>query len=262
MTSSHLRTILNLVLPLLQPVVGALPVLGLGMTMGQMSAASETPVTPAAYAFAIWAPIFLLAIVWGIWQALPAGRDSVAARRLGWPLAGAFACSNLWMLLAQATGNGWHLVVVILLFLACALAAFFMARSEPPVGWPDAWVIAPLTGLLAGWVSAATFANIAGAARISGAIEPDGAAGTLAAVLILLAAGGFALGVLWVGRGAPWYAAAFAWALAAILYANTVGRDFNPAVAVVSAGLLALALAMSWQRARADRRQRLATPLV
>ncbi|MDB5370154.1 MAG: hypothetical protein JWP20_1712 [Roseomonas sp.] len=261
MTSHNLRTVLNLVLPLLQPVMGALaPVFGIGMTMGQMSAASETPVTPAPYAFSIWAVIFTLAIAWGIWQALPAGRDSVAARRLGWPLAGAFACSNLWMLLAQLTDNGWHLVVVILLFLACALAAFFIARSEPRVGWPDVWIIAPLTGLMAGWVSAATFANIAGAAVMSGAIAPDGAAGALAAILILLAAGGFALGVLWVGRGAPWYAAAFCWALVAILYANTIGRAFNPAVAAVTAGLLALAVAISWQRAQADRRQRL-TPV-
>ncbi|MBO1076428.1 hypothetical protein [Roseomonas marmotae] len=251
MNNQYLRTLLNLVLPILQPVIGALPtVFGIGMSMAEMSASSETPVTPASYAFSIWGLIFALSIAWGIWQALPAGRDSVAARRLGWPLAGVFALSNLWMLLAMMTGNGWHLVIVILLLLACALAAFFTARAEPPQGWVDSWIIYPLTGLFAGWVSAASFANIAGAALLSGAIPPSGAGSTLAAILLLLAAAGLALGVLWVGRGAPWYAGAFVWALLAIVYANTAEREVNLVVAVVTMGLLVLVVAVSWQRMR------------
>jgi hypothetical protein len=255
MTSNNIRTGLNLVLPLLQPLVGAMaPLFGIGMTQGEMSAASETPVTPAGYAFSIWAVLFALAIAWGIWQALPAGRDSVAARRLGWPLAGVFALCNLWMILSSLTGNGWHLVVVMLLSLGCVLTALYISRSLPSSGWIDGWVIHPLTGMLAGWISAATFANIAGAALITGAIRADGAAGTLAAIMILLAAAGLALGVLWTTKGAPWYAAAFAWALAAIVYANTLERAFNPAVAAVSAGLLALVVAITWQRARMRQR--------
>jgi hypothetical protein len=254
MTTGSLRTALNLVLPLLQPLAGALaPLFGIGMTMAEMSAGSETPVTPASYAFIIWSLLFALSIAWGIWQALPANRDSIPARRLGWPLAGAFAFSILWMVLSTLTGNGWHLVVVMLFVLACALTAFFVARAEPRTTWADRWLILPLTGMLAGWVSAATFANIAGAAVISGAISATGAMGTLAAILILLAAAGLALGVLWMTKGAPWYAGAFAWAVAAILYANTVERAFNPAVAAVSAGLLALVLAISWQRAKMRR---------
>jgi hypothetical protein len=256
MTSHKLRTLLNLVLPLLQPVVGALaPVFGIGMTMGEMSAASETPVTPAAYAFSIWGIIFALAIAWGVWQALPAGRESVAARRLGWPLASAFACTNLWMLLAMLTGNGWHLVLVMLVLLCCVLLAFFIARTEPRVGWADDWIIRPLVGLFAGWVSAATFANIAGAALLSGAIMNNGLAGSLAAVLILLAAAGLALGVLWAARGAPWYAAAFAWALLAIFYGNTVERGLNIIVAAVSLVLAVLVVGIAWQRARLEHRR-------
>ncbi|RKK03233.1 hypothetical protein EBE87_05110 [Pseudoroseomonas wenyumeiae] len=254
MTSNNLRTILNLVLPILQPVIGALaPVFGIGMTMQEMSAGSETPITPSGYAFSIWGVIFTLAIAWGIWQALPAGRDSVAARRLGWPLAGAFACSNLWMLLSQLTGNGWHLVVVILALLACVLAAFFIARAEPGQGWVDTWIIYPLTGLFAGWVSAATFVNIASAAVLSGVIRNEGMTGSLAAILILLAAAGVALGVLWTAHGAPWYAAAFAWALLGIIAANTVDRDLNLLVAAVAAVLLVLVAALSWQRSRMRR---------
>ncbi|KAA2211203.1 hypothetical protein F0Q34_21370, partial [Pseudoroseomonas oryzae] len=152
------------------------------------------------------------------------------------------------------TENGWHLVLVILVVLGGALAAFFANRRITHAGgaggWPERWIIRPLVGMLAGWVSVATFANIAGAAYLSGAIQADGAAGTVAAVLILLAAGGFTLGVLWAAGGSPWYAAAVAWALIAIFYANTVGRDFNAAMAVASAALTVVVVAMAWQRAR------------
>lgn len=256
MTSQNLRTVLNLVLPLLQPLAGALaPVFGIGMTMAEMSAGSETPITPARYAFSIWGLIFALAIAWGVWQAMPAGRHSAPARLLGWPLAGAFACSILWMVLAALLGNGWHLVVVILLLLACALTAFYVARRHPRDGWADDWIIRPLTGLFAGWVAAASFANIAGAALLSGAIQAQGAAGTLAAILLLLAAAAVAIAVLWTARGAPWFAGAFAWALLAIAYANTVERELNIAVALVALGLTALLVAVSWQRSRWGRAQ-------
>lgn len=256
MTSNDLRTFLNLVLPLAQPLVGAMPqIFGIGHTQAEMSARSQTPVVPEGYAFSIWGLLFTLSIVWGIWQVLPSGgKDSLAARRLGWPLAAAFGASILWMLLSQTTENGWHLVLVILLVLAGSLTAFFVNRNlaspHGAEGWPERWVIRPLTGMLAGWVSLATFVNISGAALLSGAIRADGTAGTVAAVLILLATGGFTLGVLWAARGSPWYAAAVAWGLFGILYANTLGRDFNLALAVVAGALMVVVIAMAWQRGR------------
>ncbi|MXP64050.1 hypothetical protein E0493_11915 [Roseomonas sp. M0104] len=256
MTRNDLRTLLNLVLPLAQPLAGAMaPLFGIGHTQAEMSARSQTAVVPQGYAFSIWGLLFALSIAWGIWQVLPdGGKDSVAARRLGWPLAAAFAASILWMILSQLTENGWHLVLVILVVLGASLTAFFINRNlvhrGAARGWPERWIVQPLVGMLAGWVSVATFANIAGAALVSGAIQAEGAAGTLAAVLILLAAGGFTLGVLWAAHGSPWYAAATAWALLAILYANTLGRDLNLAVAVVAAGLMVVVVAMAWQRAR------------
>ncbi|WP_419895953.1 hypothetical protein [Roseomonas sp. USHLN139] len=256
MTRNDLRTLLNIALPLAQPLVGAMAsVFGIGHTQAEMSARSQTPVVPAGYAFSIWGLLFALSIAWGIWQLLPSmGRDSEPARRLGWPLAATFAGSILWMVLSQLTENGWHLVAVMLLVLAGSLTAFLANRrldhrtgASPGV---QRWLIRPLVGLLAGWVSVATFANIAGAALVSGFFPGQGAGLTVAAVLILLACGGLVLTVLWIARGSPWYAAAVAWALVAILYANTAGRDLNIGVAITAVALLAVVLAMAWQRAR------------
>jgi hypothetical protein len=256
MTRNDLRTLLNILLPLAQPLVGAMAsVFGIGHTQAEMSARSQTPVVPQGYAFSIWGLLFLLSIAWGIWQLLPsAGRDSLVAKRLGWPLAATFAGSILWMLLSQLTENGWHLVAVMLLVLSASLTAFFVNRrtdhAAAAPGQAERWLIRPLVGLLAGWVSVATFANIAGAALLSGFFPAEGAGLTVAAVLILLACGGLALTVLWVSGGSPWYAAAVAWALLAIVYANTLGRDTNLPVAITAAALLAVVLAMAWQRAR------------
>ncbi|WP_160000259.1 hypothetical protein [Roseomonas sp. 18066] len=256
MTRNDLRTLLNILLPLAQPLVGAMaPLFGIGHTQAVMSAASQTPVVPAGYAFTIWSLLFALSIAWGIWQLLPSmGRESEAARRLGWPLAATFGFSILWMLLSQLTFNGWHLVAVMLCVLVAALSAFFVNRRIDHRATPsprvERWLLRPLLGLLAGWVSVATFANIAGAAVVSGFFPAEGAGLTVAAVLILLACGGLVLTVLWVARGSAWYAAAVAWALVAILYANTLGRDFNLGVAITAGALLAVVLAMAWQRAR------------
>jgi hypothetical protein len=247
----HLRLWLNLVLPLLQPLAGGLHGLtGIGHSIAAMSASSETPVTPSGYAFIIWAPLFLLSIVWGIWQALPMGRDSGPARYLGWPLAGVFAANILWMLLAQTTGNGWHLVVVILIGLGCALVAFWMERgieSGRPARW---WIAAPLAGLLAGWLTAASFANIAGAARAVGFFPAEGIGASLAAVLIILAAGGFAAGMLAVVRQGWWYAAGIGWALVAIVWANTVSRSFDLLTAGAALLMLAVVAVISWRQSQ------------
>ena len=73
-------------------------------------------------------------------------------------------------------------------------------------------IAAPLVGLLAGWVSMASFVNVASAAQATGLIA-EGAAGSFTAVLILLAAGGFATAIVALVRDAIWYLAAVAWAL-------------------------------------------------
>ncbi|MFC7554053.1 hypothetical protein ACFQU7_20380 [Pseudoroseomonas wenyumeiae] len=143
MTSNNLRTILNLVLPILQPVIGALaPVFGIGMTMQEMSAGSETPSPPLAMPSPSGGDLHARHRL-GHLAGIAGGAGQRGGAAAGLAAGGAFACSNLWMLLSQLTGNGWHLVVVILALLACVLAAFFIARAEPGQGWVDTWIIYP-----------------------------------------------------------------------------------------------------------------------
>ncbi len=248
--AAQIRWALNVLLPPLLPLVGSMPeTTGIGRSIAAVSDAHVTPVTPAGYTFAIWLPIFALAIAWGIWQALPAGRAMPLAQRLGWPLALCYALNILWMLLAELTGMGWHLVVVILAALACALLAFVLFVRDPGEGGVGRMIATPLVGLLAGWVSMASFANVAAAAQATGLIA-EGAAGSFTAVLILLAAGGFATAIVALVKEAIWYLAAVAWALVGIVLANTGMRDVDIAPAIAAGAMLALVVAVHMMRRR------------
>lgn len=256
--ADRLRQWGTLALAVLQPVAGALaPVLGIGRPIAAVAADSQTPVIPAGYAFLIWTPIFALAIAYAVWQALPARREDPLLRRLGWWVAAAFAGNIAWMLAAQLTGrNGWHLFVLILFALVPALIAFLRDgwRRHAPDDTSDGpwkrWLLRPLLGLQAGWLTAATFANLSSAVRAEG-LSWFGLGETAAAVLLLLIAGLAAAAILWVSRGSPWYAGAAAWAFVAILLANMGEREWNLFVAAAAAAALVLlggVLRAAWRR--------------
>jgi hypothetical protein len=252
MPQDHLRRLLCLVLPWLQIATAFLPALGLGTSMAAVSAASRTPVVPAGYAFSIWGLIFLLSAAYGLWQFLPANRVSALARRTGWPLAGAFAANTLWQVTSQLTASvGFGLLVIILVSLACALTALFLARNTPEPGIGAAWIVTPLTGLLAGWLTAASFVNLSSAARAANVLPEHGIAATMAAVVILLAAGGAAAAITWLlRREALWFALAVAWAFIGVVVANLGINAVNIPAALTAAVMLALVAAVAWQRRR------------
>ncbi len=250
MTADGLRRALCLALPPVQVGVAALPALGLGRSIGVAAAASRTPAEPAGYAFpTMWGVIFLFSLAYGAWQVLPGSRDAVLARRVGWPLAGAFAANVAWMLVAQFSATvGFGLVVIIGTGLGCALVAFLAARGSGEKGGAARWIVYPLTGLLAGWLSAAAFANVSGAARAAGMVPAEGFGATLAAVLVLLAVGGFAGAVAWASRGSGWYVAGVGYALLAVVLANLGLNQLDPLAAATAAAMLALVAAVARAR--------------
>ena len=253
MPQDQLRRLLCLILPWVQIATAFLPALGFGTSMAAVSAASRTPVVPAGYAFSIWSVIFALSAAYGIWQILPANRDSALARRTGWPLAGSFAANTIWQVTSQLTGSvGFGLFIIILASLACALAALFMARNTPEAGIGARWITTPLTGLLAGWLTAASFVNLSSAARQAGMLPEHGLGAALAAVVILLAAGGGAAAITWLlRRDAVWFAVAIAWAFVGVVAANLGINQVNIPAALAAAVMLALVAAVTWQRRRA-----------
>ncbi|WP_376089867.1 hypothetical protein ACE7GA_18745 [Roseomonas sp. CCTCC AB2023176] len=222
--------------------------LGWGRSIMDSAAESRTPLTPAGYAFSIWGVIFTLALVYAVWQALPSRAEDPLARRVAWPLAVAFAMNGLWQTWVTFAGRiGAPSVVIILVALTAALAALWVSsRSTERDGFAR-WVVKPLTGLLAGWLTAAAFVNVASTATLSGILPSGGLGATITAAMFTLAAGGVAASILTL-TGSPWYAGAVAWALAAIVAANLGINQVNVVEAIAAGLMLGTILGLAWVR--------------
>ncbi len=153
--------ILVLLFALAMPVVAWFSNEGaFGPDNGTISGRYPTLLVAAGYAFAIWGLIFLLDVVYAVWQATgERRRDPTLARIAPWAAAG-FALTALWMPFFSK-GWFWACLAVIFLALAClAHCALVLTRDEQqlPRQWLMAWT--PLS-LHAGWLSVAAFLNLA-----------------------------------------------------------------------------------------------------
>ena len=98
MTRDTVRQAANAILAVTQIAAGPLgPVLGFG-SIADVSDLSRTFVTPASYAFAVWAPIYLTTLAYGVYQALPSHRADPLLCRVGPFTAVAFLASTLWVI--------------------------------------------------------------------------------------------------------------------------------------------------------------------
>ncbi|MCR4280707.1 MAG: hypothetical protein NUV82_04810 [Candidatus Komeilibacteria bacterium] len=225
-----LRQISNLVFALTQILAGWLPMLfGVGMGVGEQSAGSQTAVIPAGYAFSIWGLIFLLALIYAIYQLFPSQRQNKLLRQVGWWTAGAFLFNTIWELVAQFVTFGWPTAVIILIIGFFAIGALLkLTASEQELSKTEKWVIWAPVSMLAGWISAAVFANISSVLYQLN-FNNFGLSATAFAQLLLVIAVVFAGYVLYKAGGNWLYGLTILWALVAIAVAN-ISRTANEAV--------------------------------
>lgn len=131
-----------------------------GPTNGALSERYPTLVVAAGYAFAVWGLIFVLDVVFGIWQTRGRQRDDVAIARLRVPVTVGFALTAAWMpIFSQQLF--WLALLVIWSSLACLLhAAIMLSRAPSPLPGQTVWAWLPLS-LHAGWLSLAVILNTA-----------------------------------------------------------------------------------------------------
>jgi hypothetical protein len=210
----------------------------------------DNPATPAAYAFVIWAVIYLGAFASALYQwRAPADLRIVALSVAG------YAAGIAWLFAARF-GPVWATVPLVWVMLTTLAAAFVLAVAEAPTrtdaGWYRALVVAPLA-IYVGWLTAAAVINTAdvlpgyGTGQLGLAPEAFGvvviAAATALALLVVALAG-----VQWV------YVATVLWALAAIVARNgapALDRPVSLAATVAAALLLVIAVGLA---ARTDAR--------
>jgi hypothetical protein len=178
---------------------------GFGLT-GDYGEGAEvrSPVVPAGYAFAIWAPIYLSNVAFAVHQARPSRHADPELRALGWPIAAAYAPISLWSR-AFAWPRPWP--TGGLLGVTFASSALAYGRLRPGEGRERALLMRVPIGLLFGWVSVATAASVSEQFLGPGGPDLDP---TAVALPTLAALGALSVAVSARAEGPPAYPAAVA----------------------------------------------------
>src|SRR3712207_1025050 len=128
--------------------------------IGRVSAENPTLVVPADYAFVIWTPIFLLALIYAVYQALPSNRENPLLRRIGWFSALAYFSNGIWQIVFPAREFVLSQIVFVGISTGAVVAFVLVQRGAGSSSRFDRWLVAPAFGLLAGWVTAAFFVGL------------------------------------------------------------------------------------------------------
>lgn len=242
---------LVLLLSLAMPLVAWFSQQGaFGPSNGATSDRYPTLVVAAGYAFAIWGPIFLLDVLFGFWQ-LSSRRTGSVVARIRLPAALGFSLTALWM---PVFSNQlfWLALLIIWSSLACLLVCAVRlstdSRPQPGQRWL-AWL--PLS-VHAGWLSLAAILNTAQVIVAYRLLPTDHMLGW--STVLLVVATILLLALNQRMRGNLAYAAAAAWALAAVYVKQSAselaGADTAAWLAVAIAVLLATQTL--WLRLRAQ----------
>jgi len=228
-----------------------------GPVVGNVSAENPTLVVPADYAFVIWTPIFVLAFIYAVYQALPSNRENPLLRRIGWFSALAYFSSGIWEIVFPAREFVLSQIVFVGISTGAVVAFVLLQRGAGSGSRFDRWLVAPTFGLLAGWVTAAFFVGLVTVLVATGALS-GGIGEALFGALMLVVGGVVACAVILAGRNGPVlgyfaYGGAVLWALAGVVanqYQNSLITSFT---SVVCALLVAAVLFIAQRRSGVSR---------
>src|SRR3712207_941019 len=217
-----------------------------GPAVGRVSEENPTLVVPADYAFIIWTPIFLLALIYAVYQALPSNRESPLLRRIGWFSALAYFSNGIWEIVFPAREFVLSQIVFVGISTGAVAAFVLVQRGAGSGSRLDRWLVAPAFGLLAGWVTAAFFVGLVTVLVATGVLG-GGIGEALFGALMLIVGGAVACAVILAGRTGPVqgylaYGGAVLWALLGIVTNQYDASLITTGTAVVSAAFVALVL--------------------
>ncbi|MDR6992158.1 hypothetical protein [Luteimonas sp. 3794] len=151
--------LLVLLCAIAMPVVAWLSQTGaFGPDQGTISNRYPTLLVAAGYAFSVWGLIFLLDLLYALWQATGTRRSDPLLGRIAPAAALGFFLTAIWMPLFSA-GLFWACVVVIFgALMALAWCAVQLSRPVNAKRYRLAWLA---LSVHAGWLSLAAFLNVA-----------------------------------------------------------------------------------------------------
>jgi hypothetical protein len=189
----------------------------------------DPPVQPAGWAFSIWGLIYawlVVSAVFGLWQR----RDSS-----GWDaarpyLTGCLAIGTFWLAIANASAI-WATVTIFIMAIL-AIAAATKAPGQ------DRWLFQAPVGILAGWLTAASFVSLGSTAAGYGLIADSTGWAWIAIICAL------AVGVLVQVNtpAAPEYGITIIWALSGIIAANLPDQPYVAALAGAGIAIMVMVI--------------------
>jgi len=217
MTSISRQLLLPLA-ALFQIAGSSLPqIYGWGISVGERSNALDTAIIPAGWAFSIWGIIFLWCLIFAGFAATRTAENAKLAERVTLPAIGAFTANGIWGLYTPFFGLSLGSEVIIIIGLFSALMAALIAGPHAQKTSSERFLISAPLGLVAGWLTAASFV---GASSVALGLGAD--VNTEILLAILGAATLFALIIISRGPSLT-YSLALFWALWAIVDKNADG---------------------------------------
>ena len=206
-----------------------------GVTPSQVSERYPTVLTPANYAFSIWALIYAGLLAFSIYQLLPANIEKY--RRIRTIYIASCILNGLWIYFWLYDRVTVCFAIIVLLCVCLFLINRFL-RTSKSAG--EYWLVNGPFGIYFGWVTAAMLVNFA-VLLVSWNVQISQSAwNTIAVVIVLFAA---FLGVFMRIRLANYfYPLAIAWALTAIAVKQSGNTPIVLAAAIGVVGCLIAAL--------------------
>ena len=211
-----------------------------GVTTAQLSDSYPNLFVPAGYVFGIWGVIYLLLLVFTVYQARPAQRDADFLGKIGWLFLLSCVFNAAWIFLWH-----WRLVPASVLVMLGLLGTLIMIYTRLDVGRGEPgrdlrlYVHLPFSVYL-GWITVAPIANVT-ALLVSWGWPSFGPAAVNWTLLVIAVAVALSLANVWL-RGDVGYNLVLVWALAGIAVKQW-GTGAVPYAALAGAAVIAAALA-------------------
>lgn len=227
----------------------------IGREVGGIAQENRSVILPATYAFSIWGAIFLLCLLYAVYQALPANRESTIFRAVGWWSAGAFLCNTVWNQIFISRQFVLSQVVIFCGVLCAGMAYFRFVQTARPerLTSVENWIVAPAFGVLFGWLTAANVVGLA-SVLVANGLAPTGQGAETGGAALLLFGSAIAFFVIVFSRtgpGSAWvaYGATIIWALVAVLLEQMGTSMLVGITAIIGIVLVVAALVGPWTRA-------------
>jgi len=237
-----LRSIMNLILSILQWVATFLSFVGTGIGINMLPLGGVNQIEPAYYFFFSLFLIYPACIVYGVYQALPQQRENGLLRKIGYFSATAFFLNTLLAIGTNIGWNQWLLTLITILALGALFGGFNqIIKYQSPLAKVEIRVVMLPISVLTGWMTMITFFFIASAV-VAANIEDIGLFSENWAIMLIIALGIVASWVIVASRGNEWYAFTIIGSLIEIMIVN-ISHDQNKMLAVV-AGATAFIVAL------------------